>query len=231
MDDEETEEKNNFKIVLIGESGVGKTSIISQYVDQIFDTELNSSIGGSFSSKTLTLSNGKSIKLEIWDTAGQERYRALTKIFYKDALACVLVFDITKKNTFEELRNYWIHQVKESAPEDIILAIAANKSDLIDKEEVDEKESRQFAEENNALYFTTSAKNSVGINELFMGIGKKFYKLEDDVKIEKEVNVNSVDKEEKDDINISIRSRTDTVRLRKEIKSEKNDEENQKGCC
>ena len=82
MDDEETEEKNNFKIVLIGESGVGKTSIISQYVDQIFDTELNSSIGGSFSSKTLTLSNGKSIKLEIWDTAGQERYRALTKIFY-----------------------------------------------------------------------------------------------------------------------------------------------------
>ena len=222
---DETEE-NNFKIVLIGESGVGKTSIISQFVDQIFEDDLQTSTGGSFSSKTLTFNNGKTIKLEIWDTAGQERYRALTKIFYKNALAAVLVYDITRKQSFEELKNYWIKQIKESAPENIILAIAANKSDLLDREQVNEDEARNFAKENNALFYETSAKNSIGVNELFIGIGKKFYGLDPDLKLKDDNNENErSDSKEQNKIN-----ENNNIKLNKEKINDK-DNENKKGCC
>ena len=222
---DETEE-NNFKIVLIGESGVGKTSIISQFVDQIFEDDLQTSTGGSFSSKTLTFNNGKTIKLEIWDTAGQERYRALTKIFYKNALAAVLVYDITRKQSFEELKNYWIKQIKESAPENIILAIAANKSDLLDREQVNEDEARNFAKENNALFYETSAKNSIGVNELFIGIGKKFYGLDPDLKLKDDNNENErSDSKEQNKIN-----ENNNIKLNKgKIKDKDNG--NKKGCC
>ena len=222
---DETEE-NNFKIVLIGESGVGKTSIISQFVDQIFENDLQTSTGGSFSSKTLTFNNGKTIKLEIWDTAGQERYRALTKIFYKNALAAVLVYDITRKQSFEELKNYWIKQIKESAPENIILAIAANKSDLLDREQVNEDEARNFAKENNALFYETSAKNSIGVNELFIGIGKKFYGLDPDLKLKDDNNENErSDSKEQNKIN-----ENNNIKLNKGKINDK-DNGNKKGCC
>jgi len=222
---DETEE-NNFKIVLIGESGVGKTSIISQFVDQIFEDDLQTSTGGSFSSKTLTFNNGKTIKLEIWDTAGQERYRALTKIFYKNALAAVLVYDITRKQSFEELKNYWIKQIKESAPENIILAIAANKSDLLDREQVNEDEARNFAKENNALFYETSAKNSIGVNELFIGIGKKFYGLDPDLKLKDDNNENErSDIKEQNKIN-----ENNNIKLNKGKINDK-DNGNKKGCC
>ena len=222
---DETEE-NNFKIVLIGESGVGKTSIISQFVDQIFEDDLQTSTGGSFSSKTLTFNNGKIIKLEIWDTAGQERYRALTKIFYKNALAAVLVYDITRKQSFEELKNYWIKQIKESAPENIILAIAANKSDLLDREQVNEDEARNFAKENNALFYETSAKNSIGVNELFIGIGKKFYGLDPDLKLKDDNNENErSDSKEQNKIN-----ENNNIKLNKGKINDK-DNGNKKGCC
>jgi len=222
---DETEE-NNFKIVLIGESGVGKTSIISQFVDQIFEDDLQTSTGGSFSSKTLTFNNGKTIKLEIWDTAGQERYRALTKIFYKNALAAVLVYDITRKQSFEELKNYWIKQIKESAPENIILAIAANKSDLLDREQVNEDEARNFAKENNALFYETSAKNSIGVNELFIGIGKKFYGLDPDLKLKDDNNENErSDNKEQNKIN-----ENNNIKLNKGKINDK-DNGNKKGCC
>ena len=222
---DETQE-NNFKIVLIGESGVGKTSIISQFVDQIFEDDLQTSTGGSFSSKTLTFNNGKTIKLEIWDTAGQERYRALTKIFYKNALAAVLVYDITRKQSFEELKNYWIKQIKESASENIILAIAANKSDLLDREQVNEDEARNFAKENNAFFYETSAKNSIGVNELFIGIGKKFYGLDPDLKLKDDNNENErSDSKEQNKIN-----ENNNIKLNKGKINDK-DNGNKKGCC
>ena len=162
-----------FKIVILGETGVGKTSIISQYIDSIFQEDLQATTGGSFSSKTYTYDHGKLLKLEIWDTAGQERHRSLTKMFYKDAGAAVLVYDITSSFTFEELKNYWAEQIKESAPQDIILAIAANKSDLSEQEKVDEDEARKLANDLGAIFCSTSAKNSHGIDDLFLQIAKK----------------------------------------------------------
>ena len=163
----------NFKVVLLGESGVGKTSIISQFIESSFQEDLQSSTGGTFFSKTFICDKSKIIKFEIWDTAGQERYRSLTKMFYKDAGAAVLVYDITSKKSFEELKNYWAEQIKESAPSNIIISIVANKSDLSEIEVVDEETARNYATEIGALFCTASAKNCCGINDLFIQIAQK----------------------------------------------------------
>ena len=132
------------KIVLIGESSVGKTTIISQFIDKIFLEELNITYGGSFSSKSVKCEDlNKTINLELWDTAGQERYRSVTKMFYKDADIVLLVYDITCKQSFEELKNYWMEQVIESSLKEAMLVIVANKSDLIEREQVEEEEARK----------------------------------------------------------------------------------------
>ena len=109
------------KVVLLGESGVGKTCIIARFINNTFEENLISTTGASYAGKTMTFDEyeGKSIKFEIWDTAGQEKYRSLTKIFYKDAGAAILVYDITRKESFEEIQKYWINQIKDFAPKKI----------------------------------------------------------------------------------------------------------------
>ena len=101
------------KVVLIGESGVGKTSIINRYISNTFSQVLTATPGASFTTKTVFLKDyNQSIKFEIWDTAGQEKYRALAKVFYKNAAVCILVYDILRKTSFEELKNYWVNEIK-----------------------------------------------------------------------------------------------------------------------
>jgi small GTP-binding protein len=109
------------KVVLLGESGVGKTCIIARFINNTFEDNIMSTTGASYAGKTMTFDefNGKSIKFEIWDTAGQEKYRALTKIFYKDAGVAILVYVITRKDSFDEIKNYWHNQIKEFAPKNI----------------------------------------------------------------------------------------------------------------
>ena len=233
-------EEVNFKVVLLGEAGVGKTSIISQFIEQIFEEDLQSSTGGSYSSKTLTFNNGKNIKLEIWDTAGQERYRALSKLFYNNAYAAILVYDITKKSTYDEIKNYWILQIKESAPKEIIISIAANKADLLEVEQVNEDEARQFAEDNGALFFSTSAKNSLGINEMFEEIGKYYYGWDSKVKLVENKNNNDDTNNNEDakknnnninkDINNNRRERKGTVKINQGNNNDKSTKK-KKGCC
>ena len=109
------------KVVLLGESGVGKTCIIARFINNTFEDNIMSTTGASYAGKTMSFDefNGQSIKFEIWDTAGQEKYRALTKIFYKDAGLAILVYDITRKDSFDEIKNYWHNQIKEFAPKNI----------------------------------------------------------------------------------------------------------------
>ena len=120
-DDEDDEGAQTCKVVLLGESGVGKTCIIARFINNTFEDNLISTTGASYAGKTMTFDEfgGKSIKFEIWDTAGQEKYRSLTKIFYKDAGAAILVYDITRKESFDELQKYWLNQIKDYAPKDI----------------------------------------------------------------------------------------------------------------
>ena len=197
-----TEGVESFKVVLVGESGVGKTSIITQFIDQTFQEDQQSTTGGTFSTKSVICDNGKILKFEIWDTAGQERYRALTKMFYKDANAAVLVYDITRKDSFEELQNYWSQQIKESSPPNIILAIAANKSDLINQEAVEEEKAREFANELGAIFVSTTATTVESINELFIEIAKK-YTNATDIKIKGDDDGQDQAEEKNDNVKLS----------------------------
>ena len=163
------------KVVLLGDSGVGKTCIISRYISGAFDQNSPSTNGASYASKIITFENlNKTISLDIWDTAGQEKYKSLTKFFYKDAAAAILVYDITQKDSFENMKNYWYEQLQEFGSKNIILGVAGNKCDMYDKEEVNENEAKQFAEKIGAFFGITSAKNNTGINDLFMNAANKF---------------------------------------------------------
>ena len=161
------------KAVLLGESGVGKTCIIARFINNTFENNIMSTTGASYAGKTMAFEEfgGQCIKFEIWDTAGQEKYRSLTKIFYKDAKAAILVYDITRKSSFDEIKNYWYNQLKDFAPKNIIIAIAGNKCDLFDDENVSESEARSFANEIGAIFRLTSVVRNVGIEELFSAIG------------------------------------------------------------
>ena len=165
----------NCKVVLLGETSVGKTSLISRYVNNTFETNSLTTTGASYAYKTIHLKQyNKSIKFEIWDTAGQERYRSLTKIFYKNASVAILCYDITKKGSFNEIKNYWFNEVKNNSPNDTVIAIAANKCDLYESEEVNEEEAINYAKSVGVIFFETSAMNSSGIDDLFNVIGDKF---------------------------------------------------------
>ena len=168
-----------------------------------------STTGASYAGKTMTFEEyqGKCIKFEIWDTAGQEKYRALTKIFYKDAAVAILVYDITRKESFTELKNYWYNQIKEVAPKNIILGVAANKCDLYDDEAVSEEEARSFANEIGAIFKLTSASTNTGIEELFRALGCRL--LDPDY-------IDDIDGSNKKDINIKL---------------DENKAKKKKGCC
>ena len=163
------------KIVLLGDSGVGKTCLISRFISGQFDANVNSTNGASYASKKVDYPHlKKSLVLDIWDTAGQEKYKSLTKFFYKDAAMVILVYDITRKESYDNLKNYWYKQIQEFGEKDIVLGIAGNKSDLYDNEAVPEKEARAFAKSINAIFALTSAQNNSGVTKLFEDIGNKY---------------------------------------------------------
>ena len=174
MDDDTDTEYATCKVVLLGEAGVGKTSIISRYVSNTFSEVLMSTTGASFATKKVELDDEHKIKFQIWDTAGQERFRSLAKIFYQNAAVAVLVYDITRRDSFEKLKEFWIKELKENAPSDIILALAANKSDLYENEVVSLKEGKDLSQEINAIFKSTSAMLSHGVEDLFKLIAEKF---------------------------------------------------------
>ena len=163
------------KVVLIGESGVGKTSIIQRYVNDEYDPNLLLSSSAQFITKTIELNDEQSIKFDVWDTAGQEKFRALAKIFYKDAKAIVLVYDITNRSSFEQLQNYWFKEIEENSLSDAILVIVGNKSDLYENEQVSDEEGQKYADEKNAIFKRTSALSNRNIDSLFQDIAKKYF--------------------------------------------------------
>ena len=164
-----------YKVVLIGESGVGKTCIIAQFTQGKFDAGTVSSLTSQFIRKTLEFPEGKSLTFDIWDTAGQEKYRSMAKIFYKDAKAVILVYDVTNEKSFTEMKDYWYEEIKKLGDPNIIIAIAANKSDLYEEKKVDNETGEAFAKEVGAIFVSTSAKNASGIQALFDNIAQKIF--------------------------------------------------------
>ena len=163
------------KVVLLGDSGVGKTCIIARYISGSFDKNSTTTNGASFCSKNVRFEQlDKNLLLDIWDTAGQEKYKALTKFFYKDAAVCILVYDITRKESFLSLKDFWYNQLRENSDPDIVLGVAGNKCDLFENEQVKEEDARKWAKQIGAVFELTSAQNNTGINDLFLKVGYKY---------------------------------------------------------
>ena len=157
-DEEEEEETNEIKVILIGDSGVGKTNLINKALGKRFNETENVTAAANFSVKNMTI-NGKEFKIKLWDTIGQEKYRQLTKIFFKNSKIVILVYDITNRESFEALPN-WLNDVEEQVGLNIIKGIVANKMDLFLKEKVKENEGEEYAKSINAKFLATSAKES-----------------------------------------------------------------------
>ena len=160
------------KIILVGDSGVGKTSIISRYLNK-FQEKTESTLGAYFLNKVVII-DGYKINYEIWDTAGQEQYRSITSLFYKDAYICILVYDITNKRTFNSIKDYWYEAIIENGLQDVILGVAGNKCDLYEDEEVSEKDGEEFSNSIEACFKLTSAQVNTSIDDIFTSVGKKF---------------------------------------------------------
>ena len=196
------------KLVLIGESGVGKTSIISRYTNNTFDPQVLTSSSAQFLTKTKFPEYNKTIKFDIWDTAGQEKFKKKKKIFYKDAKVIILVYDITNKNSFESLKNFWYKEIMDNTISDVILAIVGNKADLYENEQVTDDEGKAYAKEKNAIFKSTSALSNRGIDSLFTDIAKKcldpnYDYLAEDKKIQEEFNQRKLNENQRNRINLN----------------------------
>ena len=178
------------KIILIGESSVGKTSLIRQFIDHYFTEKRISTIGHDILQKEINLSEDKKIILTIWDTCGQEQYRTINQLFVKNAKLVLFVYDITKKKSFEELKNFWYEFVTSILGKNIIFGIAANKSDLYQNEEVNINDAKNFALKIDVILKETSAKNFESINSLIHDMVFKFIeKIEKDSNLEENNNI------------------------------------------
>ena len=157
------------KITLIGDTGAGKTCIINRYRNDDFLPDKVSTMG-VFCSNKLVKENNKLLRIDLWDTAGQEQYRSLGRHFYKDSYVIILVYDITNRESFENLKIVWYKDLLKYNEKYTILAVVGNKNDLYEIEKVSEDEGRNYAKEINAIFMLVSAKNGDNINNLFNDI-------------------------------------------------------------
>uniref|UniRef100_A0A915HF74 Ras-related protein Rab-25 n=1 Tax=Romanomermis culicivorax TaxID=13658 RepID=A0A915HF74_ROMCU len=163
------------KIVLVGDSGVGKTNLLSRYTRNEFSHGSKSTIGVEFAARTCQVDTCR-LKAQIWDTAGQERYRAITYVYYRGALGALIVFDITKRDTFDNV-TIWLQELKNHAEPNIVMMLVGNKSDLKSSRAVSTEEAQEFATQNEMLYLETSALNSSNVEQTFKNICVEIHKL------------------------------------------------------
>jgi small GTP-binding protein len=163
-----------FKLVLLGESAVGKSSLVLRFVRGQFFEYQESTIGAAFLTQTVPL-NDSVVKFEIWDTAGQERYKSLAPMYYRGAAAAIVVYDITNYDSFLKAKE-WVKELQRQGNTNIVIALTGNKQDLEDKRRVDTAEAQAYADDNGILFKETSAKTSHNVGDLFVDIAKKLPK-------------------------------------------------------
>jgi len=189
-------ENNNydmiFKIVLIGDSSVGKTNILSKYISDEYDPDTQATIGVELSTKNYTFDNNE-VKVQIWDTAGQEKYRSITSSYYKGAHGCLLVYDITRKATFENI-DKWLAEIKLSSNNEINMVLIGNKCDLKDKREVSIEEAQNKAKLLNMAFMETSALNGTNVEKAFNELVNNVYQNNKQI-FHQDVNIRIDDKD------------------------------------
>jgi len=181
------------KITLIGDSGVGKSSIIGRFITGFFNEEMNSTLGLNYSQK-LYEKNGKKISLNLWDTAGQEKFRSLGKNFYKDSFIIIIVYDICNKASFQSIKEVWYPDIQRFGEKVNIIALVGNKKDKYEEEEVPEEEAKSYAKEIEANFVLVSANNGDGIEYMFQSLADNFFDIKFIKKIDeaKESRIDSI---------------------------------------
>ena len=162
-----------YKIMVLGESRVGKTSLIKKYTKDQFGGVYLTTVGMDFQDKIIDIED-KKVRLQIWDTAGQERFRNVTKSYFQSSHGFVLVYDITDETTFDKT-NFWMDQIKLNGIENAKLILVGNKCDLINERKVSIEEGEKRAKDNNIKFFESSAKDGTNVNEMFFELGKLIY--------------------------------------------------------
>ena len=166
---------SGIKLVFVGDTEVGKSCLITRFIKGVFETNLKETTKANYVSKIIEIPEiRESITFDIWDTNGREKFKSMARIFYQGAKMAILVYDITRKESYDSVKNWWYKDIKEHGDPDIVIGIAGNKSDRYDDEEVPEQEAREFAENIGAVFSLTSAQNNSGIDELFKDMGKKY---------------------------------------------------------
>ena len=155
-----------YKVLLLGDTTVGKTCFLLKYTDKIFQDVHITTIGLDYRLKTMTLKSGKNVKLQIWDTAGQDRFKAITKNYYKGANGIILVYDVTNTKTYDNIKT-WISQIREEATPNVVVYLCGNKIDMKDNRSVSTEEGKKLSQEFGLPFHETSAKDGININETF----------------------------------------------------------------
>ncbi|KXN91977.1 Ras-related protein Rab-11A [Leucoagaricus sp. SymC.cos] len=164
-----------FKVVLIGDSGVGKSNLLSRFTRNEFNLESKSTIGVEFATRSINV-DGKTVKAQIWDTAGQERYRAITSAYYRGAVGALLVYDIAKHATYVNVTR-WLKELRDHADANIVIMLVGNKSDLKHLRAVPTDEAKAFATENNLSFIETSALDASNVESAFQTILTDIYRI------------------------------------------------------
>jgi len=162
-----------FKVVVIGDSAVGKSQLLSRFAKNEFCIDSKSTIGVEFQTRTVTI-KGKVIKAQIWDTAGQERYRAVTSAYYRGALGAMLVYDITKRPSFDHVAR-WVEELRAHADNSIVITLIGNKADLVDQRAVPTEDAIEFAENQGLFFSETSALSGDNVDTAFFRLLEEIY--------------------------------------------------------
>lgn len=183
------------KVVLLGNTRVGKTSMLARLTNGVFKEDTSATIGAAFQTHVISSDSG-CITMQIWDTAGQEKYRALAPMYYRSANVAVLCFDITKQESFKSLE-LWVEELVEKGPSNLITVLVGTKSDLADSREVSQEEAESFASRNSmAFYSECSAKTGIGVNNIFTKIAEINESNQDDIQV-KRIKPEEVESKEK----------------------------------
>eukprot|EP00249_Psilotum_nudum_P013502 c24367_g1_i1 orf=433-1107(+) len=164
-----------FKVVLIGDSAVGKTQLLSRFARNEFSIDSKATIGVEFQTRTIVV-DGKTVKAQIWDTAGQERYRAITSAYYRGAVGAMLVYDITKRQTFDHMPR-WLEELKNHADNNVVIMLVGNKSDLGHQRTVPTEDAKDFAEKESLFFLETSALQATNVESAFSTVLTEIYRI------------------------------------------------------
>lgn len=164
----------SIKILLIGDSGVGKSSIMLQFIEEEYKNEYACTVGVDFKSIPITTASNNYVKLLLWDTAGQERFRTITQMYYRGTNVILVIYDVTDRTSFENIK-IWLKEIEKNAPDNVIKILIGNKSDIVDKRSVSKDEAENFSVTNGFVkYYETSAKKNINIEEIFLFIGNYY---------------------------------------------------------